>query len=115
MKIASIYAGLLALALTAVAGASTALAGKCPSNLQYCEPGSYGSGGCYKIGYARCTKGLICSTDMVACPPGKLGKGGCYKIGYAFCRNGAICSTGMELCVKNGRAYCYKPGYASCQ
>jgi len=62
------------------------LAQSCSSGMTYCSPGSYGPGGCYKMGYATCTAGLVCTGGMKACAP------------------------------RNGKpAYCYKPGYGKCK
>jgi len=90
-------------------------AGNCMSGMTYCSPGSYGSGGCYKSGYATCTSGRVCSSGMRACAPGKYGKGGCYKSGYANCTSGMVCGAETKACIKNGKAYCYNPYYSRCK
>ena len=90
-------------------------AGNCPRGLNYCAPGSYGPGGCYKSGYASCTAGRVCSSGLQACKPGKYGKGGCYKPVYANCTSGLICGADTRACIKSNRAYCYNPYYRRCK
>ncbi len=58
----------------------------CGSGLSVCAPGSYGPGGCYKLGYANCTAGLVCTGGMQACKPSNGGAAYCYKQGYGKCK-----------------------------
>lgn len=89
---------------------------QCPRGMTACQKGSYGPGGCYKMGYSTCTSGMVCSSGMRACPPGKYGSGGCYKPVYRTCNAGLTCGSGMRVCAKPGKkAYCYKPNYGSCR
>lgn len=113
MHIMKIVTAVFAIALLA----GPAAAGQtCPSGMSSCAAGSYGPGGCYKVGYATCTAGLVCTSGLTACAPGSYGPGGCYKMGYASCTAGLICSSGMNACApgSKGPGGCYKPGYASC-
>ena len=61
------------------------VAQNCASGMNYCAPGSYGPGGCYKLGYASCTAGLVCTGGMTACKPSNGGAAYCYKQGYGKC------------------------------
>lgn len=65
---------------------TTELAQSCSSGMNYCSPGSYGPGGCYNIGYATCTAGLVCTGGMKACNPGGGRAAYCYKVGYGKCQ-----------------------------
>lgn len=62
--------------------ATIRLAQSCSSGMSYCKPGSYGPGGCYNIGYATCTAGLVWTGGMEACKPGNGKQAYCYKPGY---------------------------------
>ena len=57
----------------------------CSSGMTYCSPGSYGPGGCYRMGYATCTAGLVCTGGTKACKPRNGGPAYCYKVGYGKC------------------------------
>ncbi|SOC08935.1 hypothetical protein SAMN05877809_104378 [Rhodobacter sp. JA431] len=57
----------------------------CSSGLNYCAPGSYGPGGCYRLGFATCTAGLVCTDGMSACKPSNGGPAYCYRVGYGNC------------------------------
>ena len=92
-----------------------AQAGRCMQGMSFCAPGQYGSGGCYKPGYASCTQGMICSSGLRVCKPGRYGKGGCYRPVYANCTSGLICTADTQPCIKGGRAYCYNPYYGKCK
>ncbi|MDU8928233.1 hypothetical protein RXV86_12625 [Alisedimentitalea sp. MJ-SS2] len=61
------------------------IAGSCPSGMNYCEAGSYGPGGCYKLGYANCTAGLVCTSGTQACKPPSGGQAYCYNPSYRKC------------------------------
>lgn len=92
------------------------LAQACPSGMVACPRGAWGTGGCYRPGYASCTNGQVCSSGMQACGPGAWGRGGCYRPAYASCNNGMICSSGMQACApgSQGRGGCYAPAYRRC-
>ena len=66
-------------------GGGTQIAQSCGSGMNYCAPGSYGPGGCYKPGYANCTAGLVCTGGTIACKPSNGGAAYCYKPGYGTC------------------------------
>ena len=103
MSVIKLFAALATIAFLATP-ASAAPAKSCPSGMSYCAKGGWGSGGCYKPGYASCTNGKVCSSGVRACGPGTGGNGGCYKPGYASCTNGMVCSSGMRPVCPAARA-----------
>ena len=59
----------------------------CPTGMRQCQPGPNGPGGCFKLNYASCFSGLICSSGMKVCKD-SLGTR-CYKPGYGQCGSSA--------------------------
>jgi len=55
----------------------------CPTGMHQCKPGPNGPGGCYKLNYASCFSGLICTSGMKVCNDAQGPR--CYKPGYGQC------------------------------
>jgi len=82
----------------------------CPRTHNYCRPGQYGHGGCYRTFDSDCLDGKLCPRSNNFCRPGANGNGGCYRTFDSTCYDGKICPRGQRLC--NGR--CFDPQRSKC-
>ena len=59
----------------------------CPTGMRECQAGPNGPGGCFKVNYASCFSGLICSSGMRVCKDSKGTR--CYNPAYSRCGSSA--------------------------